>query len=59
VVIISSIMEPKDRFYIRGFVYYVTLYAGVVELVDTQDLKNLSALLETIGVELFKFGETC
>ncbi len=40
------------------FVYYVLKQAGVVELVDTQDLNKLSALLETIGVELFKFGET-
>ena len=27
------------------------LYAGVVELVDTRDLKNLSALMETLDVE--------
>ena len=27
-------------------------------MVDAADLKNLSALLETLDVELFKFGET-
>ena len=27
------------------------LYAGVVELADTRDLKNLSALMETLDVE--------
>ena len=28
----------KDRFYINVFVYYEINQAGVVELVDTQDL---------------------
>jgi hypothetical protein len=31
----------------------------VVELVYTRDLKQLSAPVETQGVELLKFGETC
>lgn len=33
-------------------------HADVVELVDTTDLNKLSAPLETVGVELLKFGES-
>ena len=34
------------------------VYADVVELVDTTDLRKLSAPMETPGVELLKFGES-
>jgi hypothetical protein len=33
-------------------------YAGVAKLVDARDLSKLSALRETEGAELPKFGET-
>jgi hypothetical protein len=33
-------------------------YAGMAESVDARDLNHLSALGETQGAELLKFGET-
>lgn len=36
-----------------------TRHAGVAESVDATDLNDLSALGETLGAELLKFGETC
>ena len=35
----------KDQFYIYAFVYYERKQAGVVELVDTQDLKKIECLI--------------
>ena len=48
-------IQLSNKYTFKKIVY--DIYARVVELVDTQDLDNLSALLEMIDVEFRKVGE--